>query len=260
MSTAPSLLEGSVCKQGMFMGLEAILGLIQQLSITAVATGLFAWAAFKWFGKKWLESQFAQRLERFKHEQNQEIERLRYRINALMDRTAKLHQHEFEVLPGLWSRIGDAVGSAQWAVSRSQIGVDLDRMPPDVLEDFFLEVNLSSREKDNIRSARDGEKSEIYAQMGFWRKITEAKNQCAELNNYLLSKGIFIQEEIKIKTKTIISMIDHALVERENERRFPDRGINIYEKSDLLLSAGIALLGEIELDVQRRLWDSNSLE
>ena len=32
--------------------------------------------------------------KRLRYDQNQEIERLRYRINALMDRTAKLHQYE----------------------------------------------------------------------------------------------------------------------------------------------------------------------
>jgi hypothetical protein len=67
---------------------------IASLGVTAGVGAAAGWAAFQFFGKTWLEGHFAQRLEKFKHDQNQEIERLRYRINALMDRTTNLHQHE----------------------------------------------------------------------------------------------------------------------------------------------------------------------
>jgi hypothetical protein len=79
----------------LFFTLKWMLG----LGITATAMVAAAYAFFQFLGRRWLEARFAERLEKFKHDQNQEIERLRYRINALMDRTTKLHQHEFEVLP-----------------------------------------------------------------------------------------------------------------------------------------------------------------
>jgi hypothetical protein len=70
---------------------------------TLLASGIVSagalFALFKIFGEKWLDAKFEQRLAKYKHEHDQEIERLRGRINALMDRTIKLHQHEFETLP-----------------------------------------------------------------------------------------------------------------------------------------------------------------
>ena len=71
---------------------------IAGLGITASVAAAAAYAAFQFLGKPWLDARFAERLEKFKHDQNQEIERLRYRINDfVMDRTTQPHQHEFEV-------------------------------------------------------------------------------------------------------------------------------------------------------------------
>jgi hypothetical protein len=63
----------------------------------AVVVGLL-----KLFGEKWLNTKFEERLATFKHEHQKEIEQLRLRINTLMDRTTKLHQREFDVLPEAW--------------------------------------------------------------------------------------------------------------------------------------------------------------
>jgi hypothetical protein len=48
---------------------------------------------------KWIETRFSERLEAFKHQQNQEIEHLHFRINTMMDWNVKLHQREFDILP-----------------------------------------------------------------------------------------------------------------------------------------------------------------
>lgn len=242
------------------MELQAILDFLTQLGVTASATLLFAWVGFRWFGSKWLEAQFSERLERFKHEQNQEIERLRFRINALMDRTTKLHQHEFEVLPGLWSRIGNAFGAAQWVVSRNQSRPGLDRMPPDVLEDFFEEVDLPSRQRDEIRALPDDEKNGRYETIRFWRQLTLAKNEVGELNNYLLDKGIFIHTDLKLKVREMMKMIDAALAEREADHRNPVLGLGRFAQGDHLQSRGLVMLNEIEADVQSRLWDASKLD
>jgi len=242
------------------MNLETILRLVAQLGVTATAAALFAWGAFRWFGKSWLETQFAQRLERFKHEQNQEIERLRFRINALMDRTAKLHQHEFEVLPGLWARIGDAVGSAQWVVSRMQTVPGLDRMNPEGLEEFFEEVGLTSRQRNELRALPSDQINDEYTKMRFWTRLMNAKNDSAELNNYMLSQGIFMQSDLKAKVKVLLSIIDAALQERELDQRNPQVGPGRFARADHFHTTGIALLNEIEADVQSRLWDANKLD
>jgi hypothetical protein len=88
--------------------LNEILAAIGAIVIGGGGTVAIAFGLFKFFGEKWLNAKFEERLASFRHEQRKEIERLRFRINALMDRTAKLHKWEFQVLPEAWGRLNDA--------------------------------------------------------------------------------------------------------------------------------------------------------
>jgi len=88
---------------------------------TAVGIGgATAFALFKLLAEKWLTAKFDERLAEYKHAQQKELEQLRFRINAMMDRTVKLHQREFDVVPETWSRLNDALNSVMALVSRVQ--------------------------------------------------------------------------------------------------------------------------------------------
>ena len=78
-------------------GLFAVIGYIV---VGAGAVGTFAWWIFRTFSEKWLNARFEERLASYKHEQQKELEHLKFAINAQMDRATKLHQKEFEALPG----------------------------------------------------------------------------------------------------------------------------------------------------------------
>jgi hypothetical protein len=117
-----------------FTNLLAIFGLsaIGFGGIAAVSYWLF-----KLFSEKWLNTKFQERLESYKHEQQKELEQLRFKINALMDRTTKLHQREFDVLPEAWSRLVDAhdhVFSVQYP--------DVDKMNGQQLEELVGKIKI----------------------------------------------------------------------------------------------------------------------
>jgi hypothetical protein len=79
-----------------------VLAAIGGVAVVGGAVAGFALWLFKLFGEKWLSNRFAERLAAFQHEQVKEIERLRFDISKMLDRTSKLHDHEFEVLPKAW--------------------------------------------------------------------------------------------------------------------------------------------------------------
>ena len=89
-----------------------ITGLISTLGITAVGAAGAAYLLFRHLGDNWLAGKFNERLEAFKHAQQQQLEQLRLRINTTFDRTVKLHANEFEVLPELWGRLNEAFDHA----------------------------------------------------------------------------------------------------------------------------------------------------
>jgi len=90
--------------------LNEFLKLIGGVAAIGAASSAFAYAMFRIFTTKWIETRFSERLEAFKH---QEIEHLRFRINTMMDWNVKLHQREFDVLPETWSLLTEAFNTIE---------------------------------------------------------------------------------------------------------------------------------------------------
>src|SRR6266850_6530058 len=107
-----------------------LLATIGAIVIGAGAVGAFAWWLFRLFSEKWLNAKFEERLAAYKHEQQKELEHLKFSINAQMDRATKLHQKEFEALPEAWARLMRAHGLTMSVVSRFQSTPDLNAMKP----------------------------------------------------------------------------------------------------------------------------------
>ena len=150
---------------------------IGYMVIGAGAVGTFAWLMFRTFSEKWLNAKFEERLAAYKHEQQKELEHLKFAINAQMDRGTKLHQKEFEALPGAWSRLMDAHGITMSVVSRLQSTPDLNAMQTDQLEDFSVHSKLAEWQRQLVRDAKD--KTSIYRNQIEPFKIARAKKPVA---------------------------------------------------------------------------------
>lgn len=123
-------------------------------AVLAALTGL-AFGLFKLFGDKWLTAKFDERLENYKHAQQRELEKLRFTINALMDRTTKLNQHEFEVLPQVWALLSEAYSEAAHFTSPLQSYPDLNRMTPAHLIEFLEKSPLENWQKAELSTQSD---------------------------------------------------------------------------------------------------------
>lgn len=226
------------------------------VSIGAGAATAFAF--FRWLGKKWLENRFAKNLEQFKHEQAQEIERLRYRINALMDRTSKLHQHEFEVLPEVWDKLSIAMAEVTSFTSRIQTYPDLDSMREMQFSEFLENCELHEWEKKELSVSQS--RTSTYAELIFWHRLRRVKIAHAGFHNTFIAKGIFIQPELKEKIRSVSDMMYDAFRERELDKQLDEHGPDRFKKADLLREEGQTRLREIEKSVQSRLWEANKLD
>ena len=175
-----------------------------------------------------------------------------------MDRTTKLHQKEFDVLPEAWGHLTDAYGVVTATTSFLQQYPDLDQMNGAQLEEFLKDTPFKDWQKDEIRNA--AKKTEKYAQSIGWYKISKCREACRESHLYLTKNGIFIPEPLKIKFQEIDKLIFDALVEHEINQQHDFRGQQRLDESlKKLRTTGDGLLKELEKDVQSRLWDSQQL-
>ena len=157
----------------MLKDLAAIVGVA--LAGSAAFSGIALWL-FKLFGEKWLGAKFAERLEAFKHDQQKEIEHLRFEINKLLDRTTKLHQREFEVLPRAWSLLARSYHSVKSITSALQAYPDIERMTTAHLDEFLSESPLMNWQKDELKVASD--KNKYYQDAIFIHYAARTRKAC----------------------------------------------------------------------------------
>jgi hypothetical protein len=212
-----------------------------------------AYWIFKSFSEKWLTSKFDERLAAYKHEQQKELEQLRYKITALMDRTIKLHQREFEVLPEAWAKLADAYASVRSIVLGLQTYPDLNRMNDAQLSEVLKGTDLPAWKQDEIKTAPD--KTLAFQSELQWKRKNVAKDEYYKFNDYLRKNGIFIREEMKSKFAALGDLIHMALVEHELNLENPHHPQS-REHAIRLSKEGESTRSELEKSVQARLWDS----
>jgi hypothetical protein len=107
-----------------------------------------ALALGRWLVPKWIDQLLQIRLERFKSEQQKEIERLRHRLSS---RISKIHEKEFEVLPKAWLMLNDLRGSVALALDMTMKSYPDFRTLPDLQFEEFLSVTPATRLSDYQR-------------------------------------------------------------------------------------------------------------
>jgi len=189
------------------------LATIGAVVVGAGAVGAFAWWLFRLFSEKWLNAKFEERLAAYRHEQQKELEHLKFEINAQMDRATKLHQREFEALPEAWARLMHAHGIIASLVSRHQSTPDLNSMKPDQMEDFVSNSKLVEWQRQVVRDAKD--KTSAYRNQVEPFKIGRARKAGRRFYLYFRSNGIFIRDPIKQQFNKLDELLLAALAEHE---------------------------------------------
>ncbi|KYG20207.1 hypothetical protein SE92_07975 [Bradyrhizobium sp. AT1] len=234
--------------------LAAVLG-YAVLALTAVSGTV--WWIFKTFSERWLNAKFAERLETLKHEQQKELAELKFAIDAQMDRATKLHQQEFETLPKAWRLLVNSFGIAREVTSRMQSTPDLNSMSDVQREDFLVEgvigKELAEWQRQKIRDATD-KTAELRNQ---WEpfKIARAKRASAKFYKYFRANGIFIRESLKTKFDNLDQMVLAAISAHQMNFQHRTRELKAIDR---LADDGEAMIKALEIEVQKRLWDSTA--
>ena len=216
-----------------------------------------AYLFFRFLGEKWINAKFEERLAAYKHVQQQELERLKLKINTLMDRTTKLHQREFDTLPEAWSRLVSADGGIGAFTSSLQEYPDVNRMTAPQLEHFLDTSELVQWQKEELRSEKD--KNRYYQKAIYWHRKAKAREAYGELYTYLARNGIFMPSALKDKFAEFASLLWDALMEHEfnvEDEIIPRER----DKKKAYEGKGKELRTAIETEVQGRLWSIHATD
>ena len=135
---------------------------------------------------------------------------------------------------------------------------DLELMSQNQYTEFLDTSELLSWQKDELRTTED--RNARYQDVIFWHRLDKVRNLHSDFHNYFISKGIFIQPELKEKIRSLSNMMYDAFKERQDDKQYPVIGEGRFAKGDMLWREGPAQLQAIEKEVQARLWEANKID
>jgi len=212
--------------------------------------GFIAYKLVTWLGQKWIESKFAQELENIKHDHNQEIEELKFKINSLFNRTTKIHEKEFDVLPEAWRKLQLARGHVSNILPFIKDYPDLNKMTKEELSCFLENSPLNSFHRSEL--SRQSDKNAYYQDIIFWYELSQAKKSGEEFHNYLVFNKIFLTKDLSEEFKKVDYLIQAAIIDSESNREEKDRKL-IREAYKSVNEKMTPLIEKIEELVQQRL-------
>lgn len=128
---------------------------------------------FQHLGKSWIENKFERHLQQLKHDHALELQRLRGKIDAMLNATSQLQSIEFREIPKSWELLNEAYNRISSLVAAFQQYTDLNRMSEQELEEFFVNSEMSPSEIASISKA--GNKTNEYIKYKDWKRLNEAK-------------------------------------------------------------------------------------
>lgn len=215
--------------------------------VTSLAYGLF-----KMFGEKWLNHKFDERLAAFRHEQDKELERVKFEINKLLDRSAKLHQWEFEVLPKAWTLLAKSYHVVRDVTSAMQSYPDLNLMGTLQLQEFISRASLENWQKEELNNASD--KTKYYQDAIFWHRLNAARSATRKSAVYIDENGLFMSANMKQRFDRINELGWNALIEHETNH-VHDLMPRVFTERDRFKNEGEALFNQLETEIRKRLWE-----
>lgn len=227
-------------------------------SIVIVGGGLsvIVYQAFKYLAAKWLDTKFKERLQLLQHQHEDEIEQLRFKISAMLDRATKLHQREFEVLPEAWAKLNDSFWNIRSFVSPIQSYPDIDSMSIPQQNEFIASCLLKDWEKIQLREIE--KKNTFYQEKIFWHDLHNAQTKARDAYTYLIKNGIFVDDDIRTKFSTLHDLIWEALTEHQFNEEHHIRPRH-REKVQPFMATGENLMKELERVIHERLWPVESI-
>lgn len=185
------------------------------LSLLASAGGgaVVAIAIFKVLGQKWIDGRFAKDLEKYKHEQVLQVQRLRIEIDSLLSGSLKLQEKEFESLPVIWEKLDITYRWVRSFASPMQEYPNVGKLSDDALKEFLSSTQFPSWRQAEIIGARDRDRS--YQDAVFWQELHSCKLKAQDLRETYERFAIFLPPGLKDLLDKLNEAFHSVLLEKE---------------------------------------------
>jgi hypothetical protein len=173
---------------------------LQKVLAYSAPSAALVFILFKWAGNTWVGRFLNRDLEKFKREQQAELERLKHLLSS---RVSRIHEKEFEFLPKAWLMVNELRSAVAHAVDVTiKYYPDFHRFSDEKMERFLRDEiaaeRLSDYQAGELRKLEAAnQKQQYYMGAMMARNLNDAENKLRLFVNYLLENRIFMNAEIR---------------------------------------------------------------
>ena len=240
------------------MDTNAIIALVLQysglLGFTLVGLVGAAYGLFKWFGGRWLETKFAERLASLKYQQDQAIRHVQSSIDREVHRAKKLYDREFDALSDAWGRLQKAYSAGRQLMQENYY--DFRKFSAKEAESLLDDLELKPFRFDELKALRPEQQTEAVRKILSGKQHDAALNLRYELSGCLGLNGPFMTKDIADRFFKIDGMIMMAIAEAQTRRDGRYKGD--FDQVTKLMTEGQELVNELEDLLRERFWSASA--
>lgn len=198
--------------------------------------GASIWAAFKFFGQRWLEHQFSQRLEGLRHSNAIEIEKAKVDIGRASEGARSLQKYELEVLQIIWLSICDAYRAIAQLMQQLKFYPDIQKLSESEISDLCKSLGLDDALKIKILESEN--KMDQFITISDTHELNKAIEKFNSAQSIFLNKSILLEEQLSESIEVYISSLRGALTHMglaigDNDKKMKSQATREFKESGL---------------------------
>lgn len=238
---------------------DALFKLIGQVFLYGGVSVGIGWLILQKAAERWVDAHFAKRQKEFEHEQAKELQRIKAKLDTVIQGSLKLQEREFKIIPDAWEKISEAYTIADWLCSPLQSYASLRWMSVPELEEFLSKRDhLSETQKQAIREKRPEDRDKRWQELETDKRYFKAREALASADGFVKTNSIFLPDDLRGMFNKQTELIWKALVAFEVGVQSEDYTMR-NSAHETLRSEGKPLHEQIEKAVRARLLEQTQL-
>lgn len=188
------------------------LGRILAYGIPSIA--LF-WLLFQKSVERWIDAHFSKRQKEFEHEQVKELQRLKVKLDTVVQGALKLQEREFKIIPEAWEKVSEAFGLALWLSAPFEETISVGQLSEAELAEFLEKSDLYETQKAKIREADRRNRDELYREIEIRKRHGRGRQAIADADSFTRMNGLFMPEPMKKQFAQLVQLIWECVVSHQ---------------------------------------------
>lgn len=230
-----------------------------QYIVSVVVAGgglaLVSFGLFRFFGSKWLESKFAERLQNLKAEQDQAIRHVQSTIDREIHRARKLYDSEFTALSTCWPLLREVFDESVGTVASFTARVE--RMTDEEFERFLVVRGVEEWQRNQLKELTGNSRQDAFYRWAEWERYKRILELWRKFRSHFDANSIFFADGFSERFRELEQLSYASIMEfgRRVEYHGRDHAFaHSFDATQKVSEEGGPKMKALEEMVRKRLW------